>query len=64
MTNVRVVVKDGTSSILIAMNAIIANSNTMLQGMIVTLTNIIHTGEEYLYVNSTEPNITLVSYFI
>ena len=32
----------------------------MLQGMIVTLTNVIHDGDEYLSVNHEEPNITLV----
>lgn len=62
MTNVSVVVKDGTPSVLIAMNAIIANSNAMLQGMIVRLTNVIHAGEEYLNVADTEPNIILVRY--
>ena len=36
----------------------------MLQGMIVRLTNVIHAGEEYLSVTSTEPDITLVRYLI
>ena len=53
-------VEDGTISTLIATNAIIANNNTMLRGMIVTLTNTIHEGEEYLSVSHEEPNIILV----
>lgn len=45
------------------MNAIIVDSGAMLQGMIVTLTNAIHNGEEYLNVSHEEPIITLVRYF-
>lgn len=57
-------VEDGTTSILIAMNASITRNSVMLQGMIVTLTNIVHPGEELLDVTgiATEPNITLVRY--
>jgi len=56
------VVEDGSPSTLIAMNAVIASNNVMLQGMIISLTNVIHHGEEYLNVTgmNTEPNITLV----
>lgn len=57
-------VEDGMPSILIAANAMITSNGTMLQGMIVRLANIIHAGEEYLNVTSTEPGIALVRSFI
>ena len=57
-------IKDGTPSIPIAANASIASNDVMLQGMIVTLTNVIHAGEEFLSVTGIEPSITLVRHLL
>jgi len=58
------VVEDGTPSIPIAANASIASDGVMLRGMIVTLTNIIHAGEESLSFTSVESGITLVRHLV
>jgi len=58
-----IIVEDGYPSTLIVTSAFIGDQ--MLQGLTVTLSNIVHAGEEYLSVDetiATELGITLVRF--
>ena len=60
-----IIVEDGSPSTLIATTVSIDNGVQMLQGMTITLSNIVHAGEEYLSVDemiATELGITLVKF--